>query len=333
MTEREDERLEQAVRGALLRRDPGPAPIGLRERVANVPEAETASTTRTQRLSRAAIPALGLAAAILLLVIATPLLAPRGVGPGASAEPGTSLRPVAEGTRPRRSPAHRGRGPGRARAAHRRSHRPRGRPGRASAGGRRPRRCSLILGFGGSQILLTHAVTGPDRELGWDRRAQRRADGAGWRPVPGVHHRRARRAVQLRVLGAERRAAADPSRGCGRGSGRAGPSGTTEYPPTLRAVWRDPPNTAAQASSAAAVDTGRPRARQISSSCGSSEPASPCAFGPTYDPALPEIPSYVGIAGVRVEYKRPRTAPNDAAIDLPYDLLQPIPDAPCPPQP
>ena len=63
----DDPRLSRVIRDALARRDPGPAPFGLRERVLDVPEATTAGRQVSWR--RAIVPALGLAAAVLLAVI------------------------------------------------------------------------------------------------------------------------------------------------------------------------------------------------------------------------------------------------------------------------
>ena len=93
MSEREDDlRLERELREVLRERDPGPAPYGLRRRVARIPDTvSSGGSPLTRRLSRAVIPVLGLAAAITLLVLALPLLGPMGTGTGA----GPSAAPVA----------------------------------------------------------------------------------------------------------------------------------------------------------------------------------------------------------------------------------------------
>ncbi len=96
MSELDDTRLEREIGEILRRRDPGPAPIGLRDRVARVPETTPAGSNIARRVSRAIVPVLGLAAVFALLVLATPLLAPRRVGPvlpGPAA--GTSTAPAA----------------------------------------------------------------------------------------------------------------------------------------------------------------------------------------------------------------------------------------------
>ena len=306
MTEREDERLDQAVRGALLRRDPGPAPVGLRERVANLPEAETASTTRTQRLSRAAIPALGLAAAILLLVIATPLLAPRGVGPGASAEPGTTFDPSLKGPGLVAPPLIEAEGlvvlglliAGAIVLAV------------APAG---PRRAGavlvalLILGFGGSQILLTHAVTGPVASSGGIGvlNVEQTEPGGGRHPVyitaaPGEPFSfgfsvQNEGPLPIRLEGV----VADPAEQDPRIVGY----------PTLRAVW---------ATGAIDGDIVDPRLPFAGANLAPDSyvylwlvgTAPRCAFGPAFDAAATGVTDLVGMPVLRVEYKRPRAAPN-----------------------
>ena len=326
MTEREDERLDQAVRGALLRRDPGPAPIALRERVANLPEAETASTTRTQRLSRAAIPALGLAAAILLLVIATPLLAPRGVGPGASAEPGTTFDPSLKGPGLVAPPLIEAEGlvvlglliAGAIVLAV------------APAG---PRRAGavlvalLILGFGGSQILLTHAVTGPVASSGGIGvlNVEQTEPGGGRYPVyitaaPGEPFSfgfsvQNEGPLPIRLEGV----VADP----------AEQDPHVGYP-TLRAVW---------ATGAIDGDIVDPRLPFAGANLAPDSyvylwlvgTAPRCAFGPASDAAATGVTDLVGMPVLRVEYKV-LGLPRTAAIDLPFEILQPY-QANCPPQP
>ena len=83
MTEPDDTRLEHELRDALDRRDPGPAPLTLRERVLRVPNEPP---TRADK-GRGAIQAvLGLAAVVALMVVAV----------GVSGRPGLGLQAANE---------------------------------------------------------------------------------------------------------------------------------------------------------------------------------------------------------------------------------------------
>lgn len=84
MTDRNDTRLEEDLRAALRARDPGPAPLALRERIADVPDAPTRPALR-QRLARAGGPTLGIAAGLALFAVLVSLLAPGRLGPGPAA--------------------------------------------------------------------------------------------------------------------------------------------------------------------------------------------------------------------------------------------------------
>lgn len=160
MSGNDDTRLEHVIGEALRRRDPGPAPLGLRERVARVPETAPAGSPLVRRISRAVVPVLGLAAAIVLLLITVPLLAPPGSGPGASTAPVTTFDPSLRGPGLVPPPAFEAealvplglllvgvlvfaiapRGPRRAIAT---------------------LAVLVVLGVGGALVLLTHASTGP----------------------------------------------------------------------------------------------------------------------------------------------------------------------------
>ncbi len=326
MSEHDDLRLEQSVRQALAQRDPGPAPIGLRERVARVPEAATARSTAAERLARAAVPVLGLAAAILLLVIAAPLLAPRGVGPGASTAPGATFDPSLKGPGLVAPPLVEAEGlvvlglliAGALVLV-------------AAPRGARRAVATLalvaVLAFGGAQILLTHASTGPvassggigvlnvdQTEAGPDRYPVYIAAAPG-EPFSFGFSVQNEGPLPIRIEGV----VADPAQQVG-----------VDYP-TLRAVW-----------SAGPVDPqadGGPQAPFSPVDLGSGnwvvlwlvETASPCAAGPLYDPANAADTAYVGIPPVRVEYSV-LGFPRTADINLPFDMLQPY-QANCPPQP
>ncbi len=328
MSEHDDLRVEQSVRQALARRDPGPAPVALRDRVARVPEAATARSTGMRRLARVGVPLLGLAAAILLLMIAAPLLAPRGVGPGASTEPGTSFDPSLKGPGLVAPPLVEAEGlvvlglliAGAIVLV------------AAPAG---PRRAGaavvalVVLGFGGSQVLLTHAITGPVASSGGIGvlNVEQTEPGGGPYPVyitaaPGEPFTfgfsvQNEGPLPIRVEGV----VADP----------LVQDGLVFYP-TLRAVWSAGPVNP----DAAFVPPQAPFS-PVDLGSGSwvalwlVETASPCAAGPQYDPADAADTAYVGIPTVRVEYSVlgfPRTTENN----LPFDLLQPY-LANCPPQP
>lgn len=94
MTHPDDPRLEEAVRDALRRRDPGPAPLVLRERALRVPDSSSSRPdTRRQALSAV----LGLAAVVVLAVVALGVVGrPGGIGPAASTT--AVVSPSAAGT-------------------------------------------------------------------------------------------------------------------------------------------------------------------------------------------------------------------------------------------
>jgi hypothetical protein len=94
--DRDDLRLEQVLRDVLGARDPGPAPLGLRERVDRVPS-ET-PPARHDRLHRAA-PYLAVAAALVVLVAGIGALGAGRVGPGrvGTGSTGSAFDPYATG--------------------------------------------------------------------------------------------------------------------------------------------------------------------------------------------------------------------------------------------
>ncbi len=317
MTEREDERLEQAVRGALRRRDPGQAPIGLRERAARVPESGSTASGGRRALARAGIPLLGLAAAILLLVIAAPLVAPRGSGPGASAAPGTTFDPSLRGPGLVPPPAVEAEGLVVL--------------GLIVAGlvvlivaPRGPRRALAtlaivaVLAFGGAQILLTHAVTGPVASSGGigvlnsdapapDSRETVIIDAAPGDPFSFGFSVMNEGPLPIRLEGV----VADPLVEEG-----------AVYYPTLRAIWSggpvDPHVLSGPQAPFSPVDLG-PGSDVMLWLVGT---ASPCAAGPSYDPATATDTALVGMPVLRVEYSV-LGLPRTAEISLPFDLMQP----------
>lgn len=323
MSEVDGTRLEREISEAMRRRDPGPAPIGLRDRVARVPETSPARSSALLGLSRAIVPALGLAAAIALLLLAIPLFIVPGSGPG----PGASVAPVATF-----DPYLRG--PGITEAP----------PLEAdvvvplgllllgvvvfAVAPRGPRRAAatlavlLVLGFGGALVLLTHANTGPVASSG----------GIGVLNVD-------------QPAGSPRWTAfitATPREPYSFGFSVAndGPlairldgivdSGVPAeaYIPTFRAVWTGTePNggIGGPAKPFAPVDIP-PGGHVLLWLVGT---ASECAAGPAFDPASGW--SAVSIPDVRVRYSI-LGIPRTATIRLPYDLMQPYAES-CPPQP
>ncbi len=317
MIERDDERVERALRGLLASRDPGPATPTLHERLSHVTERTVAEPTTARRVSQLTVPALGLAAAVVVLLLALPLLAPQGIGPGPGA-PTTTIAPF--------DPTLAG-------------------PGIASppaleaevlvvlgllaAGGlaiavapgfRRTLAALallLVLFVGGMLALLTHAVTGPVASWG----------GIGVLAMVPVEDQ-PRDLVYI---------TADPGEpfNFGFSVANAGPlpirlEGVVVDPaiqgpvvdfPTFRAVWRD-----------GAPEVG---------STGPAEPftpmdltsdqhvmlwlvgtASPCAAGSAFDPAVASDTAAVGIPPLVVHYSV-LGLPRTATISLPFDLMQP----------
>ena len=325
MSERDDDlRLERELRGLLGNRDPGPAPYGLRERVDRVPESRPTGASVAERGRRAIVPALGIAAALVLAILAMPLVTtPAGPGPGGSSAPIVTFDPTLHGPGLVLGPGLEAEilvvlglliaagvvlavapsGPRRALAAF---------------------ALVAVLGAGGAQILLTHAATGPVASSGGIGvlNVERSDQSQGGRyPVyvtaaPGEPFSfgfsvRNDGPLPIRLEGVVR----DP----------AVHDGVVDYP-TLRAVWRD---------GAPDGGVGGPAAPFGPIDL---EPgdyivlwliwtASPCAAGPSFEPAADQAAS-VGIPELRVAYSV-LGFPRTAVIDLPFEMLQPY-RADCP---
>lgn len=91
----EDPRLDQAIRDALDRRDPGTVPFGLRQWILDLPERPHAGSIARWR--GAIVPALGLAAAVLVAVIGIGTfgnLAPSGIAGASPTLPSPSAPPA-----------------------------------------------------------------------------------------------------------------------------------------------------------------------------------------------------------------------------------------------
>jgi hypothetical protein len=325
MSERDDDlRLERELRGLLGDRDPGPAPYGLRERVDRVPERVVAGASVAERARRAIVPALGIAAALVLVLLALPLVTkPAGPGPGGPSAPIVTFDPALYGPGLVLRPA----------------------PeaeilvvlGLLIAGGlvlavapSGPRRAVAtfalvaVLGVSGAQILLTHAAGGPvasSAGIGTLSVEQSDQTHDGRYPVyvtadPGSPFSfgfsvRNDGPLPIRLDGVVRDPAVHDS--------------VVDYP-TLRAVWRD---------GAPHGGISGPVAPFGPIDLGPGEytvlwlvwTASPCAAGPSFEPAVDQAAS-VGIPELRVAYSV-LGFPRTAVIDLPFEMLQPY-RADCP---
>ncbi len=336
MSEQDDLRLEQAIGAAMRRRDPGPAPTGLRERVANVPEAAREDPSTLRRISEAAVPILGLVAAVVLLLLAVPLLlAPQiAPGPAASISPSSTFDPTLVGPGIVASPISTGSvvavlmvaggalvGTG------------------LRVGGRRGFALIAIVivaGFGVAQTLTASIGPGPltsSRGLGVTFASppagSTAKDVAYITAAPGqpfwvVVSLMNDGPLPIRLLGLHDPLAPD----------RSDPPGTTEViAPRLSAVWRDTAEHGGSKGEASAVPLTpidlEPGDIVVLYLVGR---ADACAYGPTYSPGLGRSVGYRGPPEFDVVFTvfgMPRSMP----LDLPYDLLEPTPDAPCPPQP
>lgn len=329
MSERDDDlRLERELRGVLRDRDPGPAPFGLRERVDRVPESRPTGASVAERARRAIVPALGIAAAIVLVLLAVPLVTkPAGPGPGRPSAPIVTFDPTLHGPGLVLPPALEAEtlvvlglliaaglmlavapsGPRRALAAF---------------------ALAAILGVGGAQILLTHAATGPvassggigvlnvePSDPGRDGRYPVYVTAAPGDPFSFGFSVRNDGPLPIRLEGVVR----DP----------AVHDGVVDYP-TLRAVWRD------GSSQGGVTGPTGPVAPFGPIDLGPGEftvlwlvwTASPCAAGPSFEPLADQ--AAVGIPELRIAYSV-LGLPRTAVIELPFEMLQPY-RADCPPQ-
>lgn len=323
MSDVDGTRLEREISEAMRRRDPGPAPIGLRDRVARVPQGPAVRGPALRGLSRAVVPVLGVAAVIALLLLTIPLFLVPGSGPG----PGASVAPVATF-----DPYLRG--PGITEAP----------PLEADVvvplgllllgvvvfafAPRGPRRAAaalvvlLALGFGGALVLLTHANTGPVASSG------------------GVGVLNPDQPAGSPRWTAFITAAPREPYSFGFSVENDGPltihldgivaSGIPpdDHAPTFRAAWTGTePNggIGGPAEPFAPVDLP-PGGHVLLWLVGV---ASECAAGPAFDPSGSW--SAVSIPDVRVRYSI-LGIPRTATIRLPYDLMQPYAES-CPPQP
>ncbi len=330
MSEHEDDRrapdggrLERELRGLLAARDPGPIPAGLRDRIDRLPDSSAVSRMALAR--RAVIPVLGIAAAVLLLFLAAPLIVPIGYGPG----PGASAAPTATF-----DPALRG-------------------PGLvpppaidartivilglllvgclvfvlAPSGPRRGVVTIVVVGvlmYGGAQVLVTRAVAGPVASSGGIGVLNvEQTNRTGRYPVyisatPGGPFSFGFSVANdgplpIRLEGV----VADP----------ALQDGAVDYP-TLRAVWWT------GGSNGDIIDPTQPflpveLAPNDYVFLWLVGTASTCAAGPSFDPGRDEL-AMVGMPGpLWVEYTV-LGFPSMAAIDLPFELLQPYRTG-CPP--
>jgi hypothetical protein len=325
-----DTLLERDLRGVLRGLDPGPVPHGLRERLARVPESAPRRPAVRERLSRAVVPVLGLAAAILLAVLVGPLLS---IGPGPAVQPGTTAGPGSPF-----DPAIRGPGlvlapaveaealvvlvllvaGGLVLAV-------------APSGPRRAVATLVImaaLGFGGAEVLRTHATAGPVASSGGIGVLNvEQTEPAGRYPVyvtaaPGEPFSfgfsvRNDGPLPIRLEGVVR----DPN----------AEEGVVDYP-TPRAVWRDGATNGGMTGPTGPVAPFAPTdlAPGEFAVLWLVDTASPCAAGPSFDPATGEAAT-VGLPPLRVMYSV-LGFPRTAAIDLPFDVLQPY-RAGCPPGP
>lgn len=319
----DDTRLEREIREAMRRRDPGPAPVGLRGRVARVPDEPPAGGQALRAVSRAIMPVLGLAAAIALLLLAVPLfLAPgTGPGPGASVAPATGFDPSLRGPGITAAPlleadlvvplvllllgvivfAVSPRGPRRVVAT---------------------LAVLLVVGCGGALVLLTHATTGPVASSGGigvlntDQPAGSPRWTAYITAAPGDPYSFGFSVANEGPLTIHL-------------DGIVGGDPTDAHTPTFRAAWTDTePNggISGPAGPFAPVDVP-PGDHVLLWLVGT---ASACAEGPAFDPAaggwiadaIPEVRVRYSVLGI----------PRTATIRLPYDLMQPNAET-CPPQP
>jgi hypothetical protein len=336
MSKLDDARLEQKIGAAMRRRCPGPAPIGLRERVARVPEGPAARGPALHALSRAVVPVLGLAAtiAVLLLVIPLLLVSGTGPGPGASVAPLSTFDPTLEG------------------------------PGMVTGwistefvigmlliaggalvvigwriGGRRGFALVALIAvavIGVAQTLTASVGPGSltsSRGLGVilvsPPAGSTAKDVAYITAAPGepfwvVVSLRNDGTLPIRFFGLRDPLEPDTSQ----------PPGTTRLiAPRVTGAWRDTAehggsNGQESAVPLAPIDLG-PGDEVVLYVMGR---ADACAYGPTYDPAIGSTVGYRGLPEIDLVYTvfgMPRSVP----LEWPYDLLEPTPDAPCPPQP
>jgi len=320
MSQLDDTRLEQRIGAALRHRDPGPAPIGLRERVARVPEGPAARGPGLQALSRAAVPVLGLAAAIALVVLAVPLLLVPGTGPGpgASIAPSSTFDPAIEG------------------------------PGIVTgwistefvvglllfAGVVLVALAVRLLGRRGLVAVALVAVAGTGvaatlvTSVGSGSLTSTRGLGVTFASPPAgssakdVAYITAAPGEPFWVVVSLRNDGPLPIRLVG-----------LRDPLGLVAVWRDTAerggsNGEASAVPLAPVDLG-PGDDVVLYVVGR---ADACAYGPTYDPALGSTVGYRGLPEIDLVYTvfgMPRSTP----LEWPYDMLEPYRGPSCPPQP
>lgn len=322
----DDTRLEGAIEAALTRLDPGPAPATLRERVAHVTETGRMRSPLRVRLSRLALPALGTAAAVFILVLTLPLLQPirTGPGPGGSFAPATSFDPSLQG-------------PGLVSRLTLQAEALVG-IGLLIAGGlvlvvapRGPRRAVVALVVaaallaGSVAILQTHAVTGSYASSG----------GIGTRDVgtanpysPLVVDVTAAEGQPFSFAFSVRNEGPLPVRLDGVVVDPA-VQGDSVLFPTWRAVWRG---------SLSDGVIGGPVAPFAPVGLASGDEvllwlvatASRCAAGPSFDPATEQLAA-VGLPPIQVSYSV-LGFPRTATIRLPFDVLQPYRNG-CPAQP
>jgi hypothetical protein len=332
MSELDDTRLEHEIGATLRRRDPGPAPLGLRDRVARVPERAPVTSLLARLVSRAGVPALGLAAAILLLLLTLPLfLAPSpGPGPGASIAPTTTFDPTIEG------------------------------PGMVTGWISTEFVVSLLLiagvvivalafrRFGRRGLvaiaLVVVAGTGVAGTLmtGIGPGSLTSTRGLGVTFVPPPAGSRAKDVAYITAAPGEPFWVLVSLRNEGplpiRFVGLRDPFGLDRFDAEvihvgIVAVWRDTAERGGSNGEASAVpltpiDLG-PGDEVILYVVGR---ASACAYGPTYDPAIGSTVGYRGLSEIDLVYTvfgMPRSTP----LEWPYDMLEPNPGSACPPQP
>jgi hypothetical protein len=326
MSGSDDARLEGAIAAALARLDPGPAPAALRARVGRVPDTSAAGPSAFERLSRLALPALGMAAAVFILVLALPLLQPIGTGPvpGASGGPSASFDPALQG-------------PGLVQTLALQAEALVS-LGLLIAGGlilavapRGPRRAAVALVVavallaGGAAVLQTHAVTGSYASSGGI--GTRDADsGDPYSPV--IVYVTAAEGQPFSFAFSVRNEGPLPVRLEGVVADPAVQGGPVLFP-IWRAVWRGDLSDGI---------IGGPVAPFAPVDLASGDEvllwlvatASACAAGPSTSPAAAQ-PGAVGLPPIQVSYSV-LGFPRTATIRLPFDVLQPYRDG-CPAQP
>ena len=326
MSEPDDARLERAIGEALRRLDPGPIPATVRARVASAVDAGPAQPSARDRLSRLALPVLAAAAAVFIAALALPLLRPLGTGPvpGASGGPSASFDPSLSGPGLVSPP------PLQAEALVA--------LGLLIAGGlilavapRGPRRAAVALVVavallaGGAAVLQTHAVTGSYASSGgigtWDADS-----GDPYSPV--IVYVTAAEGQPFSFAFSVRNEGPLPVRLEGVVADPAVQGGPVLFP-TWRAVWRGDLSDGI---------IGGPVAPFAPVDLASGDEvllwlvatASPCAYGPSYNPATDQLAA-VGLPPIQVSYSV-LGFPRTATIRLPFDVLQPYRSG-CPAQP